>query len=387
MRDITRLLAPRSYSFFLFGPRGTGKSTLMRTLYPNALWIDFLNPQTERAYLARPEILYDYLEANKAGKQVVIDEVQKVPAVLSIVHDVIEKHQGWQFILTGSNARKIKRVGADLLAGRALNYTMYPFIASELGANFSLEQALNFGLIPLIYNAEDKNAALHAYISLYLNEEIKMEGLTRNIGDFSRFLEVISFSHGQVVNVSNIARECGVNRKTTENYICILEDLLLIHKLPVFTKKAKRELINNNKLYFFDAGVYNSLRPKGILDYPEELAGAGLEGLVLQHLLAWNDYSTNKCKISFWRTRSNVEVDFIIYGDTEFMAIEVKHTRNINNNDIKGLKSFLQDYPMAQAILLYRGKERLVYQGILCIPVETFLLKILPNKSLTTAIE
>ena len=388
MREITRLLRPSGEaSFFLFGPRGTGKSTLMKSLYADALWIDFLNPKTARIYEARPETLYDFLEANQSSKLVVIDEVQKVPAVLSVVHDLIEQHRGWQFILTGSNARKIKRCGADLLAGRALNYIMHPFMASELRTAFNLQQALQFGLLPLIYSATNKELALQAYINLYLDAEIKMEGLTRNIGDFSRFLEAISFSHGDVVNVSNIARECGVNRKTTESYINILEDLLLIHKLPVFARKAKRELINNSKIYFFDAGIYNALRPRGILDQPEEIDGFGLEGLVLQHLLAWRDYSETKSQISFWRTRSKVEVDFIIYGENEFIALEVKNTKNVNLNDVKGLKSFLEDYPMAQAALLYRGKERIMYRGVLCIPVEDFLLNIFPNRPLSAAID
>ena len=162
---------------------------------------------------------------------------------------------------------------------------------------------------------------------------------------------------------------------------------MLIHKLPVFARKAKRELINNSKIYFFDAGIYNALRPRGILDQPEEIDGFGLEGLVLQHLLAWRDYSETKSQISFWRTRSKVEVDFIIYGENEFIALEVKNTKNVNLNDVKGLKSFLEDYPMAQAALLYRGKERIMYRGVLCIPVEDFLLNIFPNRPLSAAID
>ncbi len=380
MTNIQRLFMPEDLSFFLFGPRGTGKSTLVKACYPDALWIDFLNPKTERIYLARPETLYDYLEANHSYQRIVIDEVQKVPAVLSVVHAIMERQKNCKFILTGSNSRKIKREGGDLLSGRALHYHMHPFMASELGEKFNLEYALQFGLVPIIYNADNKELAIQSYIKLYLDEEIKAESLTRNISDFSRFLEVISFSHGNMVNVSNIARECEVNRKTTENYISILEDLLLIHKLPVFTKKAKRALVNNHKIYLFDAGIYNALRPRGMLEKQDEIDGFGLEGLVLQHLLAWRDYSLRKSQISFWCTRSHVEVDFVVYGENEFVAIEVKNTKNVNSKDIAGLKTFLEDYPMAQAVLLYRGKERIMHKGILCIPVQDFLIKLVPNQ-------
>ncbi len=387
MQEIKRLFSPSTSSYFLFGPRGTGKSTLMNHLYPDALLINFLNPQTERIYEARPELLYDYIKANSTKKIIVIDEIQKVPKILSVVHDIIEMKLGIQFILTGSSARKIKRMEADMLAGRALNYFMHPFMASELGNKFDLTEALESGMLPLISGAENKDLALQAYVNLYLNEEIKMEGLTRNIGDFSRFLETISFSHGQILSVTNIARECSVNRKTTENYINILEDLLLLHKIPVFTKKAKRELINNHKIYLFDAGVYQALRPKGLLDKSQELSGHGLEGLVLQNLIAWKDYSHNNPMIYFWQTRSKVEVDFVIYSEDELVAIEVKNTNNINPKDVKSLKTFTEDYPMSIAICLYRGKERIIYNDILCIPVTEFLTNLIPNVPLTQIIQ
>lgn len=384
MHDYTRFFKPMTNeSFFLFGPRGTGKSTLMRKLFKDALWIDFLKPQVERTFQSRPEVLYEMLVANKniKQKQIVIDEVQKVPQVLSIVHEIIEQKEGWQFILTGSSARKIKRSGADLLAGRALNYTLHPFMASELGSDFILQESLQFGMLPLVNQAQDRDAVLQAYIELYLKEEIQAEGLTRNIGAFARFLEAFSFSHGCILNTTNIARECEVNRKTVENYINILKDLLLSSELSVFSKHSKRELIKSNKIYYFDAGVFNAIRPKGFLDQPGTIVGACLEGLVLQHLIAWNDYSTSKNKIHFWHTITDIEVDFIIYNENELIAIEVKHSKHTSPEDVKSLRIFTKDYPMAKCLLLYRGENRIMQNGILCIPVEEFLLNLKPNQS------
>lgn len=386
MQIITRLFQPGNTSFFLFGPRGTGKSTLMKTIHPNALWVDFLNPKTERIYTAKPELLYDYIAANKNYHTIIIDEVQKVPAILNVVHDLIEQTKDLQFVLTGSSARKIKRAGENLLAGRAISYCMHPFMASELGDEFNLEQALEYGLVPIIIASNNKEETIQAYINLYLKEEIQIEGLTRNIDDFARFLEAISFSHASLINISNIARECAVKRKTVESYINILEDLLLIYKLPVFTKRAKRDLVNNHKVYLFDAGIYNALRPKGLLDKREEIDGAGLEGLVLQHLKAWNDYNIKKSNLCFWRTSSGVEVDFVVYGERDFFALEVKNTKNINLQDTKSLRIFLQEYPEATAVLLYRGQEKIMQQAILCLPIAQFLLALKPGLSLTEVI-
>lgn len=384
MRTYTRFFEPpQESSFFLFGPRGTGKSTLIRNLYKDALWLDFLKPQTLRTYAARPEALYDLLAANKSIKSIVIDEIQKVPEVLSVVHDVIESRDKRQFILTGSSSRKIKRSGSDLLAGRALNYTLHPFMASELGTDFELALALEFGLLPLVCQAQDKEQVLQAYISLYLQEEIQAEGLVRNIGTFARFLEGFSFSHGAILNTTNVAKECEVARKTVEAYTHILSDLLLMHELPVFSKHAKRDLIKSNKVFYFDAGVYNALRPRGFLDQPGSIIGSSLEGLVMQNLLAWNDYSKRKSEIYYWHTKTGLEVDFIVYSDKELVAIEVKHTKNPGPSDIKSLHAFRQDYPMAKCMLLYTGEHRIMQKDILCVPVKDFLCNLKPNHTCT----
>lgn len=380
MKFIKRFFSDPGQSFFLFGPRGTGKSTLVREYFEGALWIDLLHPETLRSYSARPERLFDLVRANPDKKTIVIDEVQKVPSLLSVTHALIEENKKLQFILTGSSARKIKHAGADLLAGRALQKHLYPFMAAEIGSNFSLEKALTLGMLPVLLGSTNPHESLQAYVGLYLKEEIQEEGLVRNLESFSRFLEIVSFSHTTVLNVTNIARECEVKRKTVENYIEILEDLLLSYKIPVFTKRAQREMSTHPKFYLFDAGVFRTLRPKGPLDRPEEINGAALEGLVIQHIKAWNDYGTEKHDIAFWRTRSGVEVDIVVYGPLGFWALEVKNATKIHNADLKPLGAFLEDYPMAKGILLYRGNERLLKNNILCLPCDEFLLALQPNK-------
>lgn len=381
MRFIERLFPLPTQSYFLLGPRGTGKSTLIRNAYPDALWIDLLRPDVYRNFLARPERLYELLAAS-ASKTVIIDEVQKLPALLTVVHEVIEQKKGYCFILTGSSARKLKRSGADLLGGRALKRGLYPFLAAELGERFSLPTALTDGLLPLIYESDNAQDSLQAYINLYLQEEIQAEGLVRSLEQFSRFLEAISFSHASLLNTANIARECEVKRKTVENYLTLLEDLLLAYQLPVFTKRAQRELVAHPKFYLFDAGVFYALRPKGILDRPEEIQGAALEGLVAQHLKAWIDYSAANYQLAFWRTRAGVEVDFIVYGEQGFWALEVKNSSRVFAQDTKALETFIQDYPEARGILLYRGQERLKMGNIICLPCEDFLRQLQPGQSI-----
>lgn len=378
---IPRLIKPTKNSFFLFGPRGTGKTTWLKVKYPDAIWIDLLEPDVFRSFVARPERLKELIAGNPEKKTVVIDEIQKIPELLTVIHLLIEKKAGIQFILTGSSSRKLKRTGADLLAGRLIKRTLHPFTAAELGKKFSLEKSIRLGLIPLVIRSSDPEKVLRTYASLYVREEVQIEGLVRNIGNFSRFLEAISFSHGSVINISNVARDCQVERKVVEGYINILEDLLLSYRVPIFTKRAKRTTIVHPKFYYFDAGLFRSLRPSGPLDRPEEIDGAALEGLVAQHLAAWISYRGDKNKLFFWKTLFGTEVDFIVYGEDVFWAIEVKNTSQIRPENLRSLAAFKQDYPEGKAFFLYRGKERLLRNGILCIPCEEFLLKLDPKRA------
>ncbi|MEA1922925.1 MAG: ATP-binding protein [Pseudomonadota bacterium] len=379
MESVSRFFRAPRQSFFLFGPRGTGKSTWLKQYYPESVVIDLLAPELFRLYSARPERLREVVSGSNE-KTIIIDEVQKVPELLDVVHELIEEGNGFQFILTGSSARKLKRTGIDLLAGRAIVKTMHPFMAAELGDTFSLVKSLQIGLVPLITNALSPQETLDSYVALYLKEEVQMEGVVRNIGAFSRFLEAASFSHGSTINVSEIARECQVKRKTVDNYLAVLEDLLLSFRVPVFSRRAKRHLISHPKFYCFDSGVFRSLRPAGPLDSSHEIDGAGFEGLVAQHLRAWIAYSNKPCNLYYWRTKSGVEVDFILYGQETFWAIEVKNSAKVSHAMLKGLTAFQEDYPEAQTLFLYRGNERLLINNTICLPCEQFLRNLVPGQ-------
>jgi predicted AAA+ superfamily ATPase len=383
MEIVRRFFNDPETSFFLFGARGTGKSTWLKMNFTkDTLYVDLLSPENFRKYSARPERLEELLAGNPDAKTVIVDEIQKVPELLDVVHHLIEEKKDVRFILTGSSSRKLKRSGVDLLAGRAIHKTFHPFMGAELAKSFNLAHALNYGLIPLVYVSKNPIETLHSYITLYVNEEVKMEGLVRKVGDFSRFLETVSFSNGSVINISEIARDSQVGRKAVEGYISILEDLLLAVQIPVFTKKAKRLLIAHPKFYFFDTGVFRALRPTGPLDRPQEIDGLALETLTLQHLRAWIAYSGNGNKIYYWRTKAGVEVDFIVYGADHFYAIEVKNTDTVRSNDLKGLKAFLSDYPQAKGYLIYRGKEKIMINNILCLPAGDFYQNLIPGKAI-----
>ena len=377
MEFIPRLFAfPEGQHFFLLGPRGTGKSTLLKQAFPGAFFVDLLLPDHYRSLLARPERLKEMLlpMVREGGTlTVVIDEVQKIPALLEVVHHLIETQAGIQFILTGSSARKLRRVGSDMLAGRALRRAMHPFLPSELGPRFRLDEALRFGLLPVVLGRPDPADRLRSYIDLYLREEVIQEGVTRNLDAFSRFLEAASFSQAGILNASNISRVCQVGRKSVENYIAVLDALMLSYSVPVFTRRARRELSAHPKFFLFDTGVYRALRPSGPLDQTQEIEGAALEGLVGQVLRAWIAAHNTDSGLFFWRTQSGLEVDFVVYGPDSFMAIEVKNSATFRREHLKSLRSFGEDYPEAQRILLYRGTERLSVEGVELWPAEDWL--------------
>jgi predicted AAA+ superfamily ATPase len=376
--SIPRFFKAPEKSFFLFGPRGTGKTSWLRASLPAAVWLDLLDPETFRAYAARPERLRELLQGNPRREQVVIDEVQRCPELLPVVHALMEENRRLRFTLTGSSARKLRRTGVDLLAGRAVLRSLHPFMAAELGSAFELRGALEIGLVPLVTQSTQARDTLRAYAALYVKEEVQAEGLTRNVGAFARFLEAISLSHGAVLNVSNVARDCEVNRKTVEGYLQILEDLLLSFQLPVFSRRAGRATVARPKLYLFDTGLYRALRPTGPLDPPGDIQGAALEGLVAQHLRALLAYRDDGTQLRYWRTRSGLEVDFVLYGPRTFQAIEVKNATRVRPEDLRGLQAFRDDYPEAELLLLHRGPDRLRLKDIPCVPCEEYLLELRP---------
>lgn len=256
-----KFLHPPARHFFLFGPRGTGKSTWLRRALPRAAWIDLLAPAEHRLYAARPERLRELAAAQPAGSDIVIDEIQRVPELLTVVHQLMEEPRSPRFALACSSARQLKRTGVDLLAGRAVVRVMLPFLAAELGSRFDLDAALAHGLLPLAWDAPDPAAALSAYAGLYAQQEVQNERMVRDIGAFHRFLEAISFSHAAALNVSEVARECAVGRKTVEGFVEILEDLLLAFRLPVFSRRARRRVTTHPKFFLADTGLFRALRP------------------------------------------------------------------------------------------------------------------------------
>lgn len=362
---------PINKSFFLFGPRGTGKTSWVRTAFPDAIYVNLLHAQTFNRLLINPSFLEQHIPPTFAD-YVIIDEVQKIPELLDEVHRLIEERK-LKFILTGSSARKLKRSGVNLLAGRALRSTMYPLTAAEVGSDFDLKRALRYGQLPALYQEPDAKQFLHAYVQMYITEEVQQEGLTRNIGAFARFLEAASFSQGQILNTSQIARDAAVERKVVENYFGILEDLLLAWRLPVFTKRAKRKMTAHPKFYFFDVGVYRALRPKGPLDEPGIVTGVALESLILQEIRALNDYLKLEYQLYYWRTTEGAEVDIVMYGENDIKAIEVKSSTRVRSEDLKALKAFAQDYPMAKLYLFYGGDETYYDGKITIMPVNKAL--------------
>lgn len=295
---------------------------------------------------------------------------KKIPQLLDEVHRLIEEKK-YKFILTGSSPRKLRRKAANLLGGRALRYEVYPLTALELGTDFDLQKALRYGLLPTLYDKKktiDPEEYLEAYLNLYLHEEVYQEGLVRNLGFFSRFLEIASFSQGELLNVCEVAREAAVNRKVAEHYFDILEELLIGIRLSPFLKKAKRRLVKHRKFYFFDVGVYRTVRPKGAFEVSEEIDGHALETLVFQELRALTGNLRLPYEISFWRTTTGLEVDFILYGP-KLLAIEVKRKKTIANKDLKALQAFKKDYPIAECYLFYGGERKIYFDEITAWPI------------------
>lgn len=364
-------------SFFLFGPRGTGKTSWLKANISGGFFIDLLNQEVFFELLKNPHAI-EAMIPKGFNDWIIIDEVQKIPDLLNEVHRMIENYR-YRFVLTGSSARTLKRKGTNLLAGRALYYNMFPLTALELGKDFDIRKSLQFGHLPTVYmSGIDPEKYLKTYIHVYLREEVMQEGLTRNAGAFARFLQIASFSQGSTLNITEIAREVSIERKTVEEYFQITEDLLLASRIPVFTKRAKRKTIAHSKFYFFDIGVYRALRPMGPFDLPEEVEGPVLESLVFQEIQAVNHYFELGYEIFFWRTVNQLEVDFVLYGPKGLIAIEVKRSKKVQESNLKAMRAFQKDYLKAKLYLFYGGANRLYFGDIKAIPIEE-ALKNLPN--------
>ena len=352
-----RLIPPPRQSFFLLGVRGVGKSTWARAQFSDAPHIDLLDEARYQDYLADPSLFAADLQPAPPGSWVVVDEIQRLPNLLNEVHRHIEDRR-LNFALLGSSARKLKASGVNLLAGRALHKTMHPLTPAELGDAFNLDAALDTGTIPLIWVAEERRAVLQSYVRLYLREEIRAEGLVRNLPGFARFLPIAALCHGQVVNISGIARDCGVARTTVQGYLDILEDTLLAFRLPAFQPRLRVRERRHPKLYWVDPGLVRAVKKLHGPIAPEE-RGALLEGWVLHLLRAHAEEGELFDELHYWAPHpaNRTEVDFLLRRGKELAAIEVKSQPRYHTGMLLGLRAIAELPGIAQRVLVYGGKR------------------------------
>jgi predicted AAA+ superfamily ATPase len=367
---------PGAQSAFLWGPRKTGKSTYLRTAFPNSLVFDLLQTDLMLDLARRPALLRERLlaaapEALRAP--VILDEVQKVPQLLDEVHWLIE-NRGLSFILCGSSARKLKRGRINLLGGRAWRYAMHPLVSVELG-DLDLLRALNRGLVPVHYLDAEYRRSLQAYVVDYLKEEVFDEGLTRNVAAFSRFFDAVGFSHGDLTNYANIARDCGVDAKTVKEYYQILVDTLLGTFVEPWKKRQERQVIGKAaKFYLFDVGVAGAITRRHIAEERGEQFGRALEHFVLMEILAHRSYGEMHYPVHFWRTKSGLEVDFVL-GEGE-VAVEVKGTARVDPSDLRSLRAFIEDNHPRRAVVVCNERAPRVHEDIEVLPWREFLARL-----------
>ncbi|MEK7166921.1 MAG: DUF4143 domain-containing protein [Patescibacteria group bacterium] len=357
-------------SCFFWGPRQSGKSTLLKTLFPNSPYYDLLLSNEFERLNRHPSFLREELLARKSNNlPVIIDEVQKIPHLLDEIQWLIV-NKNIQFILCGSSARKLKRSKGNLLGGRALRYELFPLVSHEI-PKFDLIKALNNGLVPKHYQSNHPELLLRAYIGDYLKEEIAAEALTRNIPAFARFLEIAAFSNGEVVNFTNIAQECGISGPTVKEYFQILIDTLVARFVPSFQKKPKRRIIQAPKFYFFDVGITNALLKRGIIVPGNEIFGRAFEQFIFQEIIAHSHYSGLEYPIFYWRTASGFEVDFIL-GDRD-VALEVKGVSEVHLHHLRSINTFNDEYKPKKIIVVSLDAKPRNINGINIMPWKIFL--------------
>jgi predicted AAA+ superfamily ATPase len=359
-------------SSFLWGARQTGKSTLLKSIFPGVPYLDLLLAAEYDRLLRNPSLLIERLDVPGLKYPVVIDEIQRIPSLLNEIHWLIS-NRNMQFILSGSSPRNILRSGGNLLGGRALRHELYPLISSEI-PDFDLVKALNNGMLPRHYRAENPHKLLSAYIGSYLRDEIQAEAKIRNIGSFSRFLEAAAFSNCEMVNYSNIASECGVSSPTIKEYFQILEDTMTGRFLQSYQKKPKRRVILAPKFYYFDIGVANYLLKRGRIEHGSEAFGKAFEHFIYLELFAHSHYTDLNYPISYWRTASQLEVDFIL-GENE-VAVETKSSNMVNPRHLKGLRSFAEEYKVKKSIIVSTDPHPRRIENIDILPWQVFLDKL-----------
>jgi uncharacterized protein len=373
---ILRIALPKRQSAFLWGPRKTGKSTYLRAAFPDSLTFDLLQTDLMLDLARRPALLRERLLAaapQRLRSPVILDEVQKVPALLDEVHWLIE-NRGLRFILCGSSARKLRRGRINLLGGRAWRYEMHPLVSVEIG-DLDLLRALNRGLVPVHYLDAEYRRSLQAYVVDYLKEEVFDEGLTRNVAAFSRFFDAVGYSHGDLTNYANIARDCGVDAKTVKEYYQILVDTLLGTFVEPWKKRQERQVIGKAaKFYLFDVGVAGAITRRHITEERGEQFGRALEHFVLMEIMAHRSYRDLGYGVHFWRTKSGLEVDFVL-GEGE-VAVEVKGTSRLDPSDFRSVRAFVEDNRPRAAIVVCNERAPRVHEGIEVLPWREFLARL-----------
>lgn len=380
LRQYHRLMAAPKGSFFLFGVRGVGKSTWSREAFPAAHLVDLLDESRYQTLLANPGLLALEIRDLPRQRVIVLDEVQRVPALLNEVHRAIEGDRR-RFVLLGSSARRLKTANTNLLAGRATLRTMYPLVPAELGRDFNLERVLRFGSIPLVWQADDSKSALEAYVQLYVREEIRAEALVRNLPGFLRFLPVAALFHGQVINVAGLARDAATARTTVEGYLGILQDTLLATILPAFEARLRVRERQHPKLYWVDPGLVRSTK-RQLGPVAAEERGPLLEGWILTVLRAHNEASNIFEEVSYWAPAQarQTEVDFLLRRGREYLALEVKAQSRFSTAQLSGLRAIAALPRLARRVLVYLGERRLKTEdGIEVWPLDALLTAIAGN--------
>jgi uncharacterized protein len=359
-------------SFFLWGPRQAGKTTLLKQVYPDAYRVDLLKSDLVVRYLQDPSVFREEVMALPRTKVVVIDEIQKAPVLLDEVHYLIQE-ENRIFIMCGSSARKVKKGHANLLGGRAIRYELLGLSSVEIGKDFDLVHMLNAGPIPSHYINKNPKRMIQSYVDDYLKEEILQEGLIRSLPVFSDFLRVAAIGDTEIVNLSNIARESGVSANTVRDHYGILVDTLIGVFLPAYTRRPKRRSISAPKFYFRDVGIVNYLSKRGGVQQGSELYGKAFENWVFNELSIHSRYTEKFYDISYWRLTTGAEVDFVL--GSAVAAVEAKAKEKITSNDLKGLRQFKQEYPNVKYLIVVslEKKLRLTNDGIFIMPYLVFM--------------
>lgn len=359
-------------SVFLFGARQTGKSTLLQQRFPNAMYIDLLKSEIYERYRRAPQLLRTDVGLLPKDRVIIIDEVQKIPALLDEVHWLMVNEER-RFVLSGSSARKLKRGGANMLGGRAVSMRLFPLVSAEI-PDFDLVKACNYGLLPRHYEIKEPNRRLKSYVGDYLREEISAEALVRNLAVFSRFLEIAAFCDGEMLNYNNIASDCGVSAPTIKEYFSILEETYIGYTIPPFTKTKKRTALQTRKFYLFDVGIANYLQKRTFMQPENTDFGKAFEHLIFQEVIAYLSYSEKDKELYYWRTTRGYEVDMIL-GEGE-VAIEIKSAREIVSRHTKGLKAFKEDFPEARLIIVSLEDQPRLVNEVEVYPAMQFLNKL-----------